>query len=213
MLKEKKNTLKYNADRSLETCKARLVAKGYTQTYGVDYQETFAPVAKMNTARVLLSLAANLQWSLPQFDVKNAFLHGELKDKVYMEEPPRFTSELRTNVCRWKKALCGLKQSHCAWFGRFDNAMKSMGFRQSQGDHTFFINKSRFNRITILIVYIDDIIVTRDDLEEIQKLKKKLVEEFEVKDLGKLKYLLGIKVAYLFPNKYTLLTYDRRREC
>ncbi|KAM7461058.1 hypothetical protein LguiA_029179 [Lonicera macranthoides] len=126
-------TVKYKSNGSLERYKARMVAKGYTQTYGIDYLQTFAPVVKMNMVRVLLSLAANTGWKLQQFDVKNAFLHGHLEEEIYMEVPPgfNFTIEERV-VCRLKKALYGLKQSPKAWFGKFTKVMLSLGFRQSQ---------------------------------------------------------------------------------
>lgn len=119
--------VKYKADGTIDRYKARLVAKGFTQTYGIDYQETFAPVAKLNTVRILLSLAANLDWSLHQLDVKNAFLNGDLEDEIYMEIPPGFNTNHNVNkVCKLQKSLCGLKQSPRAWFDRFTKAVKNM---------------------------------------------------------------------------------------
>ncbi|PRQ42978.1 putative RNA-directed DNA polymerase [Rosa chinensis] len=189
-------TLKYAADGTLDRYKARLVAKGYTQTYGIDYQETFAPVAKMNTVRVLLSLlAANLDWPLKQFDVKNAFLHGDLKEEVYMDLPPGYSLPSQAGmVCKLKKSLYGLKQSPRAWFGRFSQSMKQFGYKQSNSDHTLFL-KHRKDKLTALIIYVDDMIVTGNDLEEVKKLEAHLSSVFEMKDLGGLKYFLGIEVA------------------
>ncbi|BBG99537.1 ABC-2 type transporter family protein, partial [Prunus dulcis] len=173
---------------SIERYKARLVAKGYTQTYGIDYEETFAPVAKLNTVRVLLSLAANLDWPLHQFDVKNAFYYSRR---------------------RLRKALYGLKQSPRAWFGRFTMAMKNNGFKQCNSDHTLFL-KHRKGKVTALIIYVDDMIITGNDKQEISQLQDYLATEFEMKDLGGLKYFLGIEVArsqqgiFLSQRKYVL---------
>ena len=143
------------------------MAKGYTQTYGIDYTETFAPVAKINTVRVLLSLAANLGWPLQQFDVKNVFLHGKLSEEVYMELPPgcMIPETHSQKVCRLKKSLYGLKQSLRAWFGRFTKSMKAFGYCQTNSDHSLFLKKQQ-GKITVLIVYVDDIVVTGNDLEE-----------------------------------------------
>ncbi|KAL6294169.1 hypothetical protein ACE6H2_002311 [Prunus campanulata] len=203
-------TLKYNADGSIERYKARLVAKGYTQTYGIDYDETFAPVAKLNTVRVLLSIAANLDWPLHQFDVKNAFLHGELTEEVYMDIPPGYVTSTHANVvCRLRKALYGLKQSPRAWFGRFTLAMRNYGFKQSNSDHTLFL-KHKGGKVTALIIYVDDMIITGNDTQEISRLQKCLAKEFEMKNLGGLKYFLGIEVArskqgiFLSQRKYVL---------
>ncbi|WKA05478.1 hypothetical protein VitviT2T_023442 [Vitis vinifera] len=175
-------TVKYKADGSIERFKARLVAKGYTQTYGIDYTETFALVAKINTVRVLLSLVANLDWPLQQFDVKNAFLHGELSEEVYMDLPQGcMVSEKQCpKVCKLKKSLYGLKQSPRAWFGRFIKSMRAFGYRQSNSDHTLFLKKQH-GKITTLIVYVDDMVVTGNDLEERKALQNYLSREFEMK--------------------------------
>lgn len=202
-------TIKMNSDGSIDRYKARLVAKGYTQTYGIDYEETFAPVAKINTIRILISLAANQEWPLHQFDVKNAFLNGNLEEEVYMELPPGVMDSEKGKVCKLKKALYGLKQSPRAWFGRFTKSMKAFGYRQSNSDHTLFI-KRKASKLTALIVYVDDMVVTGSDTEEIEALKKYLSQEFEMKDLGQLKYFLGIEVARsiqgisMSQRKYTL---------
>ncbi|CAN1822216.1 Retrovirus-related Pol polyprotein from transposon TNT 1-94, partial [Linum perenne] len=143
-------TIKYKADGSIERYKARLVARGFTQSYGIDYQETFAPVAKLNTVRVLLSLAVNLDWPLYQLDVKNAFLNGDLLEEVYMNVP-------------------------------------AGGYKQCQTDHTLFVKRGVSGKLTILIVYVDDIIITGNDHDEIVQLKKRLATEFEIKDLGHLR--------------------------
>jgi len=123
-------TIKHKADGTIERYKARLVPKGYTQTYGIDYSETFSPVAKIGTIGVLFSIATNKNWPLHQFDVKNVFLHGDFKEEVYMEAPSGFSEDFQRNeVCKLKKAICGLKQSPHAWFGRFTVAMKRYGYK------------------------------------------------------------------------------------
>ena len=137
----------------------------------MDYQETFAPMAKMNAVRILLSLAVNFDWELQQYDVKNAFLHGELEEEIYMSIPPGFSGSDGNKVCRLKKALYGLKQSPCAWFGRFAKVMIANGYKQGQVDHTLFIKHSISRGVTTLIVYVDDIIVTGNDEKEKNTLK------------------------------------------
>lgn len=138
----------------------------------------------MNTVRVLLSIAANKDWPLHQLDFSIAFLHGELTREVYMEVPPGFSDEFGNGeVCKLKKTLYGLKQSPKAWFGRFTEAMKKYDYRQSNADYTLFTKKNGA-KIVCLIIYVDDMIITGNDLEEIERLKKNLASEFEMTDLG-----------------------------
>jgi hypothetical protein len=193
--------VKQDPNGKIERYKARLVAKGYSQTYGIDYDETFALVVKMkmSTVRTLISCAANFGWPLYQLDVKNAFLHGVLWEEVYMETPPGFgTSQTHGKVLRLRKSLYELKQSPRAWFDRFRRAMCGMGYTQCNGDHNVFYRhfyRHSGRHIMILSVYVDDIIITGDDTFEMSQLKQKLSKEFEAKDLGQLRYFLGIEIV------------------
>uniref|UniRef100_A0A2N9IEJ3 Integrase catalytic domain-containing protein n=1 Tax=Fagus sylvatica TaxID=28930 RepID=A0A2N9IEJ3_FAGSY len=201
-------TVKQNPNGSVDRLKARLVAKGFTQTYGLDYTETFSPVAKLNSIRIIISLAANLDWPLHQLDVKNAFLHGDLNETVYMAQPPGFESK-GEYVCHLKKSIYGLKQSPRAWFDKFSKAVVSHGMTRSQADHSVFFKKTKTG-IVILVVYVDDIVITGSDKEGIQILINHLSSSFLTKYLGKLRYFLGIEVARskagisLSQRKYTL---------
>jgi transposase InsO family protein len=201
-------TVKQNPDGTVDRLKARLVAKGFTQTYGLDYTETFSPVAKLNSILIIISLAANLDWPLHQLDVKNAFLHGDLTETIYMTQPPGFESKGEC-VCHLKKSIYGLKQSPRAWFDKFSKAVVSHGMTRSQADHSVFFKKKRTG-IVILVVYVDDIVITGSDKEGIQILINHLSSSFLTKDLGKLRYFLGIEVARskagisLSQRKYTL---------
>ena len=190
-------SIKHNFDGSSARYKARLVGRGYTQLYGVDYHETFALIAKLNTIRLLIALAAMYQWDLSQFDVKNAFLHGELEEDVYMATPPGYQlHENSSHVYHLKNSLYGLKQSPRAWFEKFSSTLLASGYSQSEGDHTLFFKRGRDSKIAILIVYVDDIIVIGNDIEEIRNLKRHLTSNFDIKSLGQLTYFLGIEVAY-----------------
>ena len=132
-------TTKHNTDGSLERFKAHLIAKEYTQAHCIDYQETFIPVGKYNTIRILLSLACNLNWPLNQLDLKNAFLNGELEEEFNKRIPPGYENRQDANkVCKLKKSLYGLKQSLRAWFGKFTHVLRQCDYSKSQADPTLF---------------------------------------------------------------------------
>lgn len=185
--------IKTRSDGSVERYKARVVAKGYHQEYGIDYEETFAPVARLTTVRSLLAIAAAKRWQLFQMDVKNAFLNGNLQEEVYMRPPPGYDHP-PNKVCRLRKALYGLKQAPRAWFAKFSSTIHRFGFRSSPYDHALFIRRTSKGYV-ILLLYVDDMIITGDDLQEIQDLKRRLNKEFEMKDLGLLNYFLGLEVT------------------
>ena len=179
--------LKYNADGSISRYKARLVAKGYAQTYGIDFEETFSPVAKMATVRVVIAMATTKGWELQQMDVKNAFLNGELQEEVYMEQPKGYVHlDFPHYVCRLKKALYGLKQAPRAWTYRMSKFLQSIGFEISKADHSLYVKKTGC-RLLVIAIYVDDLIVIGSSKDEIAHVKKVLGDESNMKDLGELK--------------------------
>jgi Reverse transcriptase (RNA-dependent DNA polymerase) len=188
---------KYSSDGTIEKYKARLIAKCYTQIYGLDYQEIFTPVAKMSTVQILLSVAVNLGWSLSQMDVKNAFLQCTLEEKVYMTLPHGYKDDSNKDlVCKLNKSIYGLKQSPRAWYGKLSHSLLLYNFVKSTTDSSMFIKHSG-STTTIVLVYVDDIIITGNNETEIENIKNYLRNKFVIKDLEKLNYFLGIEIAHL----------------
>jgi hypothetical protein len=185
--------IKTCSDGTVDLYKTRLVAKGFTQDYGVDYKETFAPVARLSSVRALLAVAASRHWSLSEIDVKNVFLNGDLSEEVYMQ-PPLGLSSAPNKVCRLRWALYGLKLAQRAWFTKFSVTVSSLGYSISSYDSALFIRRTD-RGIILLLLYIDDMIITGDDSIGILELNQFLSQHFEMKDLGTLSNFLGLEIS------------------
>lgn len=182
-------------DGSFERHKDRLVGDGAGQEIGIDYGETFSPVVKPATIHIILSLALSKSWHIHQLDVKNAFLHGELNETVYMYQPLGFRdSKHPDHVCRLRKSPHGLKQGPRAWYKRFADYTSSIGFYQSKCDHSLFIYK-KYSHLAYLLLYVDDIILTTSSDALRKSIISLLNSEFAMKYLGHLNYFLGIAVT------------------
>jgi len=170
------------------------VAKGYVQRQGVDFEEVFAPVARLESVRLMLAIAAHWSWPVHHMDVKSAFLNGDLKEEVYVAQPPGFVDKHSPGkVLRLHKALYGLRQAPRAWNVKLDATLLSLGFRRSENEHGVY-TRGRGQKRLIVGIYVDDLIITGGDVDELQAFKDDMKARFQMSDLGALSYYLGIEV-------------------
>ncbi|GJX22783.1 putative RNA-directed DNA polymerase [Tanacetum coccineum] len=181
-------------DGNIHTYKARLVAKGFTQTYGVDYEETFSPVADIKAIRILIAISAYYDYEIWKMDVKTAFLNGRLNENVYMVKPEGFVNpKHHVHVCKLQRSIYGLKQDSRSWNKRFDEEIKKYGFTQNT-DEPCIYKRASGGIIVFLILYVDDILLMGNNIPMLQDVKSWLKKCFSMKDLGEATYILGIKI-------------------
>ncbi|KAK8690815.1 hypothetical protein V6N13_074341 [Hibiscus sabdariffa] len=177
-----------------QTYKGRLVAKGFRQIHGVDYDETFSPVAMFKSIRILLAVAAFHDNEIWQMDVKTAFLNGKLEEDVYMTQPEGFvTPENAGKVCKLQRSIYGLKQASRSWNLRFNEAIQEFGFIRNE-DEPCVYKKFSGSIVSFLILYVDDILIIGNDIPTLLSIKTWLSSCFSMKDLGEAAYILGVKI-------------------
>ncbi|KAL8107456.1 hypothetical protein AgCh_024022 [Apium graveolens] len=187
--------LKRDTEGNVIKHKARLVAKGYVQKQGIDYEEVFAPVTRLETVRLLLALAAKNGWQVHHLDVKSPFLNGELQETVYVEQPEGFVKETGKHlVYKLRKALYGLKQVPRAWYARLNKYLESLGFEKCPHEHAVY-TKREGDEALVIGVYVDDLLITGMNATIIEKFKVQMSQEFDMSNLGLLSHYLGIEVS------------------
>ncbi|KAH9084296.1 hypothetical protein LEN26_020917 [Aphanomyces euteiches] len=187
---------KYHADRSLERFKARLCLKGYLQIAGVDFTDTYAPVLRLDSLRLLCALIATLDLETAQLDVKTAFLNGDLDEDIYMDQPERYQVEGKTNmVCKLNKSIYGLKQAPRQWNKKLNNCLLAMGFKRCHKEQCIYVMVNAESRkITYLAVYVDDIVIATGCKKTLLAVRQHLTHTFEMTDKGELAFLLGMRI-------------------
>lgn len=173
---------------------------------GIDYFDTFSPVAKIIIVRVLLSLIAIKEWNLEQLDANNAFLHGDLHEEVYMTLPPGMSTTSDSKVCKLHKYIYGLTQASRQWYSKLSSFLISIGYSQSHDDHSPYV-KAISHSFIALLVYVNDIILTGDSMDEIQFVKHQLDHKFKIKNVGQLSFFFGFEIA----RSKTCIFYNQRK--
>jgi hypothetical protein len=187
--------IKYHSDGTLDRYKARWVVRGFHQRPGIDFGETFSPVVKPATIRTVLSVVASKQWPAHQLDVTNAFLHGHLHEHVFCQQPTGFVDPNQPDaVCLLSRSLYGLRQAPRAWFDNFAAFVTSIGFKPTRSDASLFVYRAG-NQMAYLLLYVDDMVLIASTPALLQHLIARLRSAFAVKDMGPLRYFLGISVT------------------
>jgi transposase InsO family protein len=187
--------VKRHADGSVDRFKARLVAKGYSQLYGIDFTETFAPVVRFSSLRAVLAIAAANDYEIHQMDVKTAFLNGDLDEDIYMEQPDghRAAGDQADYVWKLQKSLYGLKQAGRAWNKKMDAALIELGLRPTLSDSCVYVIRQG-SSVLFLLVYVDDLLLVSNDMSQLESVKAALHSRFEMKDMGEAEFILGVQI-------------------
>ena len=185
---------KHDSNGNIEWYKAKLIAKSFTQKDGVDYNETFSPVSKNDSFRIIMAMLAHYDLDLYQMDVKTVFMNGNLEKKVYMDQPEGFSVEGKENmVCKLKKSIYELKQASQQWYLKFNDIITSFRFKENTVDQCIYLKVSE-SKFIFLILYVDDILLATNDLGLLHETKKFLFKNLEMKYMSEASYVIGIEI-------------------